>query len=198
LIAALRWLSRVEYFALPALFATILSCAQPSRDSPFDRVSINLYTATLVAGAAAGQYTLNYGSDETQYVELDVLPDRGFYIFLIAGEMTVHVDDTPVVGSTLSVDDVSFTVRDDPELPGGWMRGARFTSSGWLATCTEQREQLTSWRWTNVADLQLETADGATRTRYRWEENDFHGVLQGDPRGFFPPLSTFVKKDEAP
>jgi len=183
-----------------ALAFALGACGGESvQELPFDEVSIALYSQPLVADAD-GRLRMTFPRDETQYIEVALPPDRGIYVFLIAGQMTLTVPEAPEVGSTLTVHELELEVTRDDFLPDGWLGGAKLAVWDSVAECVERGDWGSRWGWRSVGDLHITTRDGRGRQTLSWLPDDYSGsISEGDDgRTFFAPSLSFGQQGAPP
>ncbi len=180
---------------IPLAFAFVACGGESTQELPFDRVGIALYSHPLVA-ADDGRLGVTFPRDETQYVEVAIPPDRGIYVFLVAGTMTLTVPDAPEVGSKLTVQEMDLEITRDDFLPDRWMLGAKLEMRDSVAECLELADWGTRWGWQSVGELRITTRDGRGHQTLPWLPDDYSGsISQGaDGRTFFPPSLSFSRR----
>ena len=186
-------------FIVPLVLALVACGGEASQELPFDEVSIALYSQPLVAGDD-GRLTLRFPRDDTQYMEVALPPDRGIYVFLVAGSMTLTVPDAPEVGSMLTVHALKLEVTRDDFLPGGWLLGATLETRDSVAECIEAGESGSRWSWRSVGDLRIQTLDGRGHQTLSWLPDAYSGSISESDgsRTFFTPSLSFGRHGATP
>lgn len=188
------------HLAIPLAFS-LLGCGGKTKEElPLEDISLALYSQPLIAGDDDHRFTMTFPAEETQYVEVALPPDRGIYILLVAGTMTLTLPDRVMAGSQLTMQELELEVTRDDFVPGGWMLGAKLWIGQSVAECTELADWGSHWKWRSVGDLQITTRDGRGREALPWRPNDNVGTMSesGGIPSFFPPVLDFRSPEAAP